>query len=50
MYVVGLGYSVLTSVIAKYGQSFYLPKTERRRTFIKGREAAIITVLADGKD
>jgi hypothetical protein len=47
MYVVGLGYSV-TSVIAKYGQSFYLPKTERRGTFIEGREAAIITVLADG--
>ncbi len=44
--VVGIGFSA-TSIVAQYGQSFYL-LTERRGTVIEGREAAIITVLADG--
>jgi hypothetical protein len=45
--VVGLGSSA-TSTVAKYGQSFCLPKTERRGTVIEEREAAIIIVLVDG--
>jgi hypothetical protein len=45
--VVEIGSSA-SSNVAKYGQNFYLPKTERRGTVIEGREAAIITVLAEG--